>query len=92
MVDYARDVRRLQFGCNVTRFTYLLCLCILKQADAQEEQLHSLAELLSKDTQSVMGYDKKINTALDASWLGDVYHKNFASKKKGDVDAGGMLI
>lgn len=89
--DYGRDVRRLKYGCNVTRFTYLLCLCILKQATAQEEQeLHSLADMLSKDTESVMGYDWRVQTALDGTWLKDVYKKFFI--KDENVTVAGMLI
>ena len=89
--DYSRDVRRLKYGCNVTRFTYWLCLCILKQADAETEQkLHTLADMLSKDTDSVMGYDRSVRTALDGTWLKDVYKKFFAEDE--NVTVAGMLI
>ena len=90
LVDYARDVRRLKYGCNITRFIYLLCLCIFKQATAREEQeLHSLADMLSRDTESVMGYDRNIENALDATWLKDEYYKCFA-KEKGVVVSDGV--
>ena len=86
MVNYVRDVRRLRFGCNVTRFIYLMCRCVLKQADEQEEQqLHSLADMLSKDTESMMGYtlnnEKYFGNALESTWLADVYYKHFAKEK-----------
>ncbi len=91
--DYVRDVRRLTYGCKVTRFTYLLCLCILKQADTrQEQELHSLAQLLGKDTESVMGFDLKIKTALDGTWLKDVYTKFFRLEKDQNAASGGRLI
>jgi hypothetical protein len=89
--DFERDVRRLKYGCNVTRFTYLLCLCIFKQATAEEEQeLHNLKDMLSKDTESMMGYDRQVRTALDGTWLKDVYKKVFS--KDENVTAAGMLI
>ncbi|MBQ3529320.1 MAG: DUF4838 domain-containing protein, partial [Oscillospiraceae bacterium] len=91
MINYERAVRRLKYGCNVTRFTYLLCLCIFKQATAEEEQeLHALADMLSKDTESVMGYDRDVETALDGTWLKDVYKKFFS--KDENVTVAGMLI
>ena len=95
MLDYERDVRRLKLGRNATRFIYLMCLCIFKQATAQEEQeMHDLAKQMSPDTESMMGYEnasKWVSTALEATWLADVYYKYFA-KEKSDVALGGMLI
>ena len=95
MLDYVRDVRRLKFGSKATRFIYLMCLRILNQYSAQEEQeLHELAEVLSKDTESMMGYDsesKWFSTALGATWLADVYYKYYA-KEKTDVALDGMLL
>ena len=96
MADYMRDVRRLTFGCKVTRFIYLMCLRILNQNSAQEEQeLHNLADELSKDTEIMEGYDrgnsKWLSTALEATWLADVYQKYFA-EEKADTALGGLLI
>ena len=95
MLDYERDVRRLKFGCNVTQFIYLLCLSIFKQATEQDTQkMHDLAERMSTDTESMMGYDTEmrlLKTALDASWVADVYRKYFA-KEKSDEALSGMLI
>jgi hypothetical protein len=95
MLDYTRDVRRLKLGYRVTRFIYLLCLCIFKQETEQDvQELHSLAKEMSTDTESMMGYEtdsKWVSTALEATWLADVYYKYFAEEKN-DVALGGMLI
>ncbi len=96
LLDYQRDVRRLKLGYYATRFIYLICLMIFKQATEEEEQeLHSLAEQMSEDTESMMGYDRNnskwLSTALEATWLADVYYKYFA-KEKTDIALGGMLI
>ncbi|MBQ3529321.1 MAG: DUF4838 domain-containing protein [Oscillospiraceae bacterium] len=95
MLDYTRNVRRLKLGYNATRFIYLVCLCIFKQATAQDEQeMHNLAKQMSADTESMMGYEtdsKWVSTALEATWLADVYYKYFAEEKS-DVALGGMLI
>ena len=67
-----------------------MCRCVLKQADEQEEQqLHSLADMLSKDTESMMGYtlnnEKYFGNALESTWLADVYYKHFAKEKNDAV-------
>ena len=95
MLDYERDVRRLKLGYYATRFIYLMCLMIFKQAtDEEEQELHELAGWMSKDTESMMGYEtdsKWVSTALEATWLADVYYKYFAIEKN-DIALGGMLI
>ena len=95
LLDYQRDVRRLKLGYYATRFIYLMCLMIFKQAtDEEEQELHELAGWMSKDTESMMGYEtdsKWVSTALEATWLADVYYKYFA-KEKTDTALGGMLI
>lgn len=74
-----RDIRRVEYGCRMTRFLYLLCVCLIDPASPSAEELRALASEMASRTDGVRGYDwgPNFTDELAATFLKGVYEKYF---------------